>query len=59
MELYSKDMLGYVSVKSYVNGVSDGIALTVGSYIVYRIGKFLVKGYINYQVEKKAKEEDR
>lgn len=43
---------------AYVRGVTDGIGITIGSYILYRIGRFLVKGYIDYRVEKRAEEED-
>ena len=41
---------------AYVRGVTDGIGITVGSYILYRIGRFLVKGYIDYRVEKHVEE---
>ena len=41
---------------AYVRGVTDGIGITVGSYILYRIGRFLVKGYIDHQVEKRVEE---
>lgn len=57
MLLTNKDIEGY-AVGAYVRGVSDGIGITIGSYILYRIGRFLVKGYIDHQVEKHIKEEE-
>lgn len=41
---------------AYVRGVTDGIGITIGSYILYRIGRFLVKGYIDYRVERNVEE---
>lgn len=55
MLLTNREIEGY-AVGAYIRGVSDGIGITIGSYILYRIGRFLVKGYIDYRVEKKVEE---
>ena len=57
MLLTNADTESY-ALGAYVRGVTDGIGITVGSYIVYRIGRFLVKGYIDHQVEKHMREEE-
>lgn len=41
---------------AYVRGVTDGIEITIGSYILYRIGRFLVRSYIDHRVEKNIEE---
>lgn len=44
------------AMNTYINGVTDGIRYTIGGLIVYKIGKILVKSYIDYKVEKGVEE---
>lgn len=53
--LLSNGEIEKYAMNSYMNGVKDGIGFAVGGYILYRIGRFLVKGYIDYKVEESNK----
>ena len=51
MKIYDEGTVNIIGTEMYMKGVADGIGCAIGTYILYRIGKFFVKGYIDYKID--------
>lgn len=57
MDNLGKAMTDNLVANCYAKGVKDGIGLTIGGIIAYRVTRYFIKAYIDYKVEEKAKEQ--
>lgn len=55
MEFYNKAMMDNMAMQYYAKGVADGIGVTIGGIVLYKVTRYFVKAYIDYKVEEESK----